>query len=86
MYNTLQRYICITGEVAAAIQRQESAAAAQIVVLAQQRLAAAKSNYAHQQRIAAAKEAAALQVSAKLAAAEITRAGKYIDYGTASYN
>lgn len=39
-----------------AIQRQESASAAQTVVLAQQRLANAKSNYAQQQKFAAAKE------------------------------
>lgn len=60
----------------AAIQRSESAAAAQGVILAQQRLAATKAALAHHQKIASIKESHAaefLQSSAHAAAIEIQR-------------
>ena len=66
-------------ESVAAIQRSESAAAAQAVVLAQQRLAATKAALAHHQKIASVKEAHAaefLQSSAHAAALEIQRTEK----------
>lgn len=63
-------------ESVAAIQRSESASAAQGVILAQQRLAATKAALAHHQKIASVKEAHAaefLRSSAHAAALEIQR-------------